>query len=208
MCKVHIRKQFAGKDVRQVRKAVAAFRLLEPGVEIELYSLRHEKILGRIRLPPFKFDLPHQTVVWVDMLAYISEKFGVRINLPAAGQVSRQEYEFVSFLYALATGGTLSMDQISTTLVKSVENSKMLPDIVRNPSNLALVYPSATFNLFGTEIYRGGYTIYLDKWEFKYTDQILRNFDEAEIGEAVALAIRPLVPVRMWLITQEAPSKT
>jgi len=209
MCKVHIRKQFAGKDVRQVRKAVAAFRLLEAGIEIELYLLRQEKILGRVRLPPFKFDLPHQTIVWLDMLASVSEKFGVCINLPSAGQTSRQEYEFVSLLYALATGGTLSMDQISTTLVKSVENSEMLPDIVRNPRNLALVFPSATFNLFGTEIYRGGYTIYLDKWEFKYTDQILRDFEEAEIGEGVALSIRPLLPVRVFLTSQEAlPGKT
>ena len=69
-CKAHIKKRFAGKDVRQVRKAVAAFRLLEAGSEIELYSLRHEKTLGVLRPPPFRFDLPHQSIVWLDMACF------------------------------------------------------------------------------------------------------------------------------------------
>jgi hypothetical protein len=207
-CKVHLKKRFAGKDVLQVRKAVEALRILEAGGEIEFYSLKHEKALGVLRVPPFGFGIPLQSAVWIDMLATICEKFRVSIKLPEQGPISQEEHESVRLLYALATGGTLPMDDISMTLVKSVENSKMLPDLVRNPSNLALVYPSATFKLFGTEIHLGGCAMYLDKWEFKEPDRILLDFEKAEIGEGVAQSIRPLVPVR-WLLTSqgELPSK-
>jgi hypothetical protein len=85
----------------------------------------------------------------------------------------------------------------------------MLADLVRNPPNLALVYPTATFKLFGTEIYRGGYAIYVDKLEFKHSDRALHDLEQAEIGKAIPVSIRPLVPVRMSLTSQEAlPGKT
>jgi hypothetical protein len=207
-CKTHIKKLFAGKHVQQVRKAVAAFGLLEAGCEIELYSLRHGKNLAVLGSPPFRFDLPHQSAVWLDMLACISEKFGVSIKLPETRKIVQQEYESVSVLYALATAGTLSVDNISMKLVKSVENSKTIPELLRSPPSLTMVYPSAKFKLFGTEIYQGGCGMHLDKAEFRSLDQILLDFEKAEIGEGVALSIRPLVPVRLFLTQQvELPSK-
>jgi hypothetical protein len=204
----HIKKRFAGKDVQQVRKAVGALRFLEAGCEIELYSLRHGKPVAVLGSPPFRFDIPHQSVVWLDMLASISEKFGVNIRLPESGMIVQQDYESVNLLYALATGGTLSVDNISMKLVKSVENSKTTPELLRSPPSLTMVYPSAKFKLFGTEIYQGGCGMHLDKAEFRSLDQTLRDFEKAEVGEGVALSIRPLEPVRLFLTQQvELPSK-
>jgi hypothetical protein len=208
-CSVNIKKRFAGKDVLKVQKAINALRILEAGGEIEFYSLEHKKALGVLRVPPFEFGIPLQNVVWIGMLASISEKFGVSIKLPETGLISQQEEESVSLLYALATGGALPMDDITMTSVKSVENSKMLPEVLRDAPPLTVVYRSATFKLFGTEIYLGGCAMHLDKWEFKHPDRILLDFEKAEIGEGVAQSIRPLVPVRWFLTSQEgSPSKT
>ena len=179
-CKGCIKKRFAGKNVRHVRKAVAAFELLEAGSKIELYSLRDEEILGVVELPPYSFNLPPQSAMWLDMLASISEKFEVSIKLPENGIIVQEEYASVSLLYGLATGGAVSMDNISMKLVKSAENSKKLPELLQYGPALAMVYPDATFNLFGTEIYKGGCGMQLDKWEFKNVGQILRDFEKAQ----------------------------
>jgi hypothetical protein len=185
-----------------VRKAVAAMRILQAGGEIEFYSLKHEKALGALRIPPFGFDIPLEHVVWIGMLGTISEKFGVSIKLPETGLATQQEYESVTLLHALATGEALAMDDVTISLVKSAENSKTLPALLRDPPSLTMVYPSATFTLFGIEIYHGGCAMHLDKLEFKCPDQILRDFENAEIGRGVPLSIRPLEPVR-WLLTQQ-----
>jgi len=202
-CKAHIKKRFAGKDVRLVRKAVAALGLLEFGSEIELYSLRHEKPLGLLKLSPFRFDLPHAGMAWIDMLCCISEKLGVTINLPETGVVTQQDHESVRHLYALATGGTLSIDDISTILVKTVENSKMFPKGFRQALPFRIVYESATFKLFGSEIHIGAWMMVLGKAEFVCPDRILHDFESAEIGDGISVSIRPLVPVRMFLLTSQ-----
>ncbi len=203
-CKAHLKKRFAGKDVRQVRKALAAFRILEAGGDIEFYSLRDEKGLGVLRVPPFGFDIPHQGIVWIDMLACISETLGVSIKVPEPGLMSEQDYESVSLLYALATGGTLSLDDFSMTLVKSLETSKMLAGDPGGAPPLTMVYKSTAFKLFGNEIHVGGFAVHLEKWEFKCPDRILHDFERAEIGEKIPVSIRPLMPVRMLLTSQEA----
>lgn len=201
-CKLRLKKRFAGKDVLKVRKAVMALRILEAGGDIEFYSLKEEKALGVLQVPPFGFSVPLQNIVWIDMLAAISEEFQVSIKLPETGLTSQQEYESVTLLYALATGGTVPMDDITMTSVKTAENSKMLPEILRDAPPLTVVYQSSIFKLFGTEIHIGGCAMHLDKWEFKDPDRVLLDFEKAEIGEGVAQSIRPLVPVR-WLLTSQ-----
>jgi len=205
-CRTNINKRFAGRDARQVRKAAAAFRLLEAGCELELYSLTHEGAVGRIKLPPFKFALPEEAVAWIDMLASISEMLEIPINLPEQGQVDRQDYVSASLLHAAVTGGTVPTHEISINLVKSVENSRMLANVVQTPVSFGMVYPSAAFKLFGKEIYRGGYGIYLEKWALKSSDRTLRLFEEAKVGETVPISIRPLTPMRVFLTTQQVLS--
>jgi hypothetical protein len=205
-CRTNINKRFAGKDARRVRKAAAALRLLEAGCELELYSLTHEGTLGRIKLPPFKFALSEEAIAWIDMLASISEKLEVTINLPEQGQIDRQDYVSASLLYAAVTGETVPTREISLNLVKSVENSRTLANVVQCPVSFAMVYPSAVFKLFGKEIYRGGYGIYLEKWGLESSDEALRLFEEAEVGETVPISVRPLTPMRVFLTTQQVLS--
>lgn len=201
-CKAHITKRFAGKDVCDVRKAASLLRLLEAGSEIELYSLTHEKKLAVIGVAPFRFDLPPQTVAWLDMLVAISEKFSVSIKLPESEHIGRQEYESVRLLHAIATGGALPIDSMRFTLVKSVENVTSLPELLRIPRSLTMIYPGASFKLFGTEIYHGGCGIYLEKFEFIDPNQTLLDFEGTEMGKGVPLSIRTSVPVRFFRTTR------
>jgi len=208
--RITFKKQFVGKDVLQVQKAVAVLRILETGSDIEIYSLRHGKALGVLRVPPYRFDVPQQGIHLIAMLACISEKLGVTIKLPEPRGISQQDFESVSYLYALVTGGTLPLDNVSMTLVKSAENSELLPNILREIVPLRIVHQSITFRLFGTEIHLGTCATQLDKAEFKDPDRILLDFERARIGEGIPLSIRPLMPARIFLLAGQGalPSNT
>lgn len=203
-CGITIRKQFVGKDSTQARKAVGAFRLLAIGCHVEMYSLRHEKPLGVLTIPPVKFDIPQEGIRWVDMLASISEKLGVGIRLPEPQAISKQDQDAVMHLYALATGETLPVENISITLVKSAENSDLLPSILRQPTSLRIVHESATFHLFGTtKITVGAFAIELERADFKNPHRALIDFQKAKIGEGVPMSIRPSKPPRIFLLADE-----
>lgn len=202
-CGITIKKQFAGKDVIVARKAAGAFRLLGSGCDVEMYSLRHAKTLALLRMPPVKFDVPPEGISWIDKLGCISEKFGTSIRLPEPQSITQQDYEAVKMLYALATGGSLALDNVSMGLVKSAANSELMPNILRQPASLTIVHESASFKLLGTKIEVGRFAMRLEKAEFKDPDLILLDFQKAKIGEAVRLSIRPLEPAKVFLLADE-----
>src|ERR1019366_7641170 len=85
-CKAHFSKNFAGKEVRQVRKAAGALRLLQAGSTIEVYSLVHEGNLAVVEVNPFSFNLPAESITWLDTLVSISETFKTTLRLPHSKQ--------------------------------------------------------------------------------------------------------------------------
>ena len=202
-CRITIRKQLAGKDAIQARKAVSAFRLLGNGCKVEMCSPRHERTLGVLKFPPVKFDLPQEGILYIDMLAYISEKFGVAIRLPDAQQITQKAHEAIRLLHALATRGSLPIDGISMRLVKSEANSELVPNVLRQPGRLRIVYESISFNLFGAKIDVGRCAIQLGKAEFRDLDQTLLAFQNAKVGEAVPISVHPLEPPNAFLLTEE-----
>jgi hypothetical protein len=51
---MNIKKQFVGSDAVQARKAIAVFRVLKGGCDVDLFSLQHGRKLGVLRLPPHR----------------------------------------------------------------------------------------------------------------------------------------------------------
>jgi hypothetical protein len=198
----NIKKQFAGRDAIQARKALIAFRILRLGCSIELFSLQQEKKVAVLGVPPVEFEIPIGMSAWISRLARVSEHFGVPIRLPDRRDVSEADLNSLAFLYAVASGEGLSVDNVAIKLVKSEQNSKLFPAVVREPTPLTMVHDDVTFHLFGNEFRVGRCAIHLGKIEFDNPEGVLLDFQKAKIGEGVPLSIHPIEPARVSLVAQ------
>jgi hypothetical protein len=196
---VNVKKRFLGSDAIQARKGLMVFRILKAGCNVELFSLQQEKKLAVIEAPPVEFDIPVGPATWIEKLARVSEYFRVSIRLPGPEQVHEADFDSLNFLYALATGEDLPINSVEVTLVKSEQNSNMFPNLLRNPTSVALVHPEVTFQLVGTEV-RFGYAVQLEKAEVNDPDRALLQFQNAQIGEGVLLSIRSLERAKVFRV--------
>jgi hypothetical protein len=200
---MNIKKQFVGSDAVQARKAIAVFRVLKGGCDVDLFSLQHGRKLGALRLPPTEFGVPAEMSNWIDRLAQISAFFQVPIRLPDPGAVNECDFDALSFLYALASGEEMSLGRAEMQLVKSEQNLESFPNALRIPTSFAFVHRDVVVQLFGTEIHVGSCGFYLDRVEFNDQERTLADFLKAQIGQGVRLSIKPLAPARVFRVQDQ-----
>jgi hypothetical protein len=201
---MHFRRQFVGSEAAQAWKAIKTFRILAAGCEIELYSLKHEKRLGLLTVPPTDFDVPEGFSSLVERIARVSEHFGVPIRLPAPDLISQDDFHWLNFLYALTSGEGLSLGKMEMNLLKSEQNKETLPNALRSPVQFSVVHNNLMVQMMGAEIHVGSCAMLFCKAEFLDPEQTLTRFREAQIGESVPLFVNPLSPVRVVPVAQQS----
>lgn len=199
---VSINKRFVGSEAIQARKGISTLRIIREGCHVELFSLQHEKNLGVIEVPPMQIDISEGMVSWINKMARVSEHFGVRIRLPDPANVNEQDFDSLSFLYALASGEGLPIDSLKVRLVKSEQNSNILSDGFRYPTRLGVVCHDVTVDLFGAQIRVGSYALEVEKAELIDPEQALLEFQRAEIGAGVPLSLRSPESARVFPVRE------
>jgi len=196
--------KFEGEDVKQVKKFLDAMILLQPAGEIEIFDLKEEKTFLAAKVETKK-DNKAQLAFhrFVSDLAQISDRF--KLNLRTPVNFSEEDLESIFILKMYSQGGTLPVENISATIVKSDSNRDLVPQaLASGGGRFRFVHPrhNPMPKLLGRVINTGPCAMEV---EAKIADlsTVLREFQKAAIGEGVSISFKPQGPVRLSLLSAE-----
>ena len=84
--------------------------------------------------------------------------------------------------------------------MKSVQNADLVPQRFRDEMVFRMEHEAANAKLFGTQIKLGPTVIQIDRAKVEGLAETLHRFENARMGTAVPISLRPLVPVRFQAV--------
>ncbi len=194
------------RDPKAIKKSLDAFNLLRPSGAIHIFDLEAEKHLldAGISLPD---ETPQQVArrSFINDVVTIADQFGVNLKLP--DKVTEEDFETIYVLNQYILSGSLELNDISVSIVKSEQNRDLLPQQFASGKavfRFENMQPASPLRLFGTDVDTGP-VVMEGEVEVKDLAATLHSFQEAAIGAGVRMSFKPLAPVRVSL--SSAPSK-
>jgi len=200
--KITFDSRIVGTNAKQARKFLDAMGLLQPSGEIEILDLKEEKVFftGKVSLDE---DQPVKKAYrqFVNDIAQISDCFKVDLRIPA--KFSDDELESILLLKTFASGGSLSLGNISATVVKSDANKDLLPrELASGGGFFRFVHPrqEPKPKLFGLAIDTGPVAIEVES-KIANLESTLKTFRLAGIGDGVLISFEPVRPAKLSLVS-------
>lgn len=188
------------RDFREIKKSFDASNLLRPSGQIEVIDLETEKPIliatGKLE-PETPIQIGYRELV--NDLVAIEDRF--KLNLKVPDTLANEDFVTINLLKAYLENGTIEINDISFTIVKSEENKDSLPELLASGKGVfAIPRPQhdPPAKLFGTTVFTGPVTVVAEA-EVKDLPATLDAFRLAAIGNRVKISLRPLAPARLSL---------
>jgi len=189
-----------GNSIRSVAKVCGALGLLQKGCELEVFALKPDARLCVLQVKPLPFSFSATFYTFIDDLNTIAKRFNSDFILPERSSFSADDEETFRILRAFALSEPMDLTNLTCRLIKSPENAELVPQQLREETMFRMEHESATASLFGTQMSLGPTVIQVDRAKVERLPETLKVFVKAEIGSAVPISLRPLVPVRFLLV--------
>jgi hypothetical protein len=189
-----------GNTIKDVVKACRALKLLESGCALEIVALKLDALLCTLQVEPLSLPFKDAFFTFVDDLNAIATKFNSNFVLPDVTGFSDDDEETFRLLRAIARDEPLDLSNFTTRLMKSVQNADLVPQRFRDEMVFRMEHEAANAKLFGTQIKLGPTVIQIDRAKVEGLAETLHRFENARMGTAVHISLRPLVPVRFQAV--------
>lgn len=195
--------RLVGKEVRAVRKFVAAMMAVQESGHVGVWDVQCGKLLfdGHVSLEPFSYANASFLGLLTDVCD-IADTFKVEIRFPA--EVTDDDLAGIGLLSALIKGreAGLEVEGISCTIVKSGEREQAflasLESEMMFQFQVDRIVPQP--RIFGTDIDSGPCCIIAEHAVISDRDRVRREYMYANEGEGVVISFDLRSPVRVLLL--------
>jgi hypothetical protein len=198
---ITIKFESKGHEVRELKKALDALAVMRPSGKLRVIDIETEQTFldVTVEMPPESPRVARYRNL-LGILARIADHFNVALR--PSSKPTKKDLEAIALLKRYMENETLDLSDITMTIVKTEENKNLFSEQFPDGKGLFRVanqeYEPVP-RLFGIPIRTGPVAMDVEA-EIRNFSETLENFQKAQMGSGVEIALCPLGPVRFSLL--------